>query len=527
MPGGIGVVSVEINLLDGFAVRVDGIRVHDEAWARRDAAAVVKVLALAEGRRLHREQLIERLWPGLDVDEAGPRLHKAAHYARRAMDRADAVVLRSEMVSLLPGVPVDVDAFRFEADARAALAHGGVGPAEEVLDRYGSTLLPADLYADWAADSRERLAELRGDLLRQARRWRTILDRDPLDEQAHVGLMRELARAGDARAALRQFERMDRALRRELGVAPGPEASVLRDELIRTLEDAGAVSPADLGRLEQEIRFCRTTDGITLAYASSGTGPPLVKAANWLTHVDHDWNSPVWRHWLTELSRRHRLIRYDVRGGGLSDWGIPPATFEDFVSDLETVVDHAGLDRFPLLGISQGAAVAVTYAARHPERVSRLVLYGGYAQGTAVRARTEDQRRKHQLEIDLMRLGWGKDEPTFRQFFTTQFMPGGSKELWDAFNDLQRETSSPENAARVLAENGQVDIRAIAPQVEAPALVLHARDDRRPPLEQGRLLASLIPNSRFVLLESSNHILLADEPAWSVFLTEAEGFLSG
>ena len=274
------------------------------------------------------------------------------------------------------------------------------------------------------------------------------------------------------------------------------------------------------------IGFCRADDGVQIAYGVHGGGPPLVKAANWMTHVDHDWNSPVWRHWLTELPRGHRLIRYDVRGGGLSDWDIPLSTFEDYVSDLETVVDEAGLDRFPLLGISQGAAVAVTYAARHPERVSRLVLYGGYVEGAAVRARTEEQRRKHELELDLMRLGWGKDEPAFRQFFTVQFMPGGSKELWDAFNDLQRRTISPEKAARVLEVNGQVDIHAVAPQVKAPTLVLHARDDRRPPLAQGRLLASLIPDSRFVVLESPNHILLANEPAWPVFLAEVHAFLS-
>ena len=170
--------------------------------------------------------------------------------------------------------------------------------------------------------------------------------------------------------------------------------------------------------------------------------------------------------------------------------------------------------------------MAITYAARHPDRVTKLVLYGGYAQGTAARARTTEDRRKHAVEMELMRLGWGTDEPTFRQYFTSQFMPGGSRELWDAFNDLQFKTTSPENAARVLEVNGQVDVVDIAQRVVTPTLVLHARDDRRPPLEQGRLLASLLPDSAFVVLESSNHILLADEPAWQVFLAEVEAFLS-
>jgi DNA-binding SARP family transcriptional activator/pimeloyl-ACP methyl ester carboxylesterase len=525
-PGMMVAVSIEIYLLDAFAVHIDGTPVADTAWARRDAAALVKVLALVEGRWLHREQVIDRLWPDLDFDGAGPRLHKAAHYARRALRRSDAIMLRDETVTLFPGADVSIDAVEFESDARKALEGGGSRQAEQVLDTYGATLLPADPYADWAGGTRERLRELRKELLRRARRWRELLDEDPLDEQAHVAIMREFAQAGDTHAALRQFERLDRTLRRELGEAPGPEALALRRQLMQRLHHAGAISPADLGRLEQKIRFCRTPDSVTLAYASSGEGPPLVKAANWLTHVDHDWHSPVWRHWLTELSRRHRLIRYDVRGGGLSDWDIPPATFEDFVGDLETVVDQVGLDRFPLLGISQGAAVAITYAARHPDRVTRLVLYGGYAQGTAIRARTAEQRRKHAVEMELMRLGWGTDEATFRQFFTTQFMPGGSRELWDAFNELQFKTTSPENAAHVLNVNGQVDVVDIAPQVTAPTLVLHARDDRRPPLEQGRLLASLLPDSAFVVLESPNHILLADEPAWQVFLAEVEAFLS-
>jgi pimeloyl-ACP methyl ester carboxylesterase len=338
--------------------------------------------------------------------------------------------------------------------------------------------------------------------------------------------MRELARSGDRSAALRQFESLDRALRRELGTGPGPEAVRLREEMMHALRDVGDMSPADEGRLDQEIRFCRTDDNVTLAYASSGTGPPLVKAANWLTHIDHDWHSAVWHHWLVDLSRRHQLIRYDERGCGLSDWDIKPPTFESWVKDLETVVDAAGLDRFPLLGISQGGSVAVAYAARHPERVSKLVLYGIYAQGRLVRATTEEQRREHRLQVELVRLGWGRDEPAFRQVFTSQFMPEGSRELWDDFNELQRRTTSAENAAAVVDLTGSVDVVEEAKRVQAPTLVLHARHDHRPPFAQGRLMASLIPDSRFVALESSNHILLADEPAWPVFLREVDTFLA-
>ncbi|HEX6878137.1 MAG TPA: alpha/beta fold hydrolase, partial [Nocardioidaceae bacterium] len=301
---------------------------------------------------------------------------------------------------------------------------------------------------------------------------------------------------------------------------------IQRDELKHALRDGGGMTAADEGRIEQEIRFCRTDDGVTLAYALSGSGPPLVRAANWLTHVDHDWHSPVWRHWLVDLSRHHRLVRYDERGCGLSDWDIKPPTFESWVQDLEAVVDSAGLDRFPLLGISRAGPVAITYAARHPERVTKLVLYGTYVQGRLARAASEEQRRMHSLQVELARLGWGSDDPAFRQVFTSQFMPGASRELWEQFNELQRKTVSPENAALILDVGASVDVREEAARVEVPTLVLHARDDRRAPFDQGRLAASLIPGSRFVALESSNHILLADEPAWPAFLREVEAFLA-
>jgi DNA-binding SARP family transcriptional activator/pimeloyl-ACP methyl ester carboxylesterase len=520
-----GVLSASVRLLGDFLVEIDGRVVSADAWPRRNAASLVKLLALSPGRQLHRERVIDCLWPDLRVDEAAPRLHKAAHYARKVLGRAEAIVVRGDVVALLPGVELTVDAVEFDEAARSALADGSVAAARSALEGFGGDLLPHDLYEPWLDDIRDRLDRRRRQLLRQAGLWEELLALDPTDEEARVALMRQRVTAGDLTAALREFERLERVLGRELGTVPGPEATQLRTEIIVELRRRERLSPAEETRLDQRIKFCRTTDGVNLAYAITGSGPPLVKAANWMTHVDYDWNSPVWRHWLEGLSRRHQLIRYDERGCGLSDRDAPAHSFDAWISDLEAVVDAAGLDRFPLLGISQGGAVAIAYAARHPERVSHLVIYGSYAQGRVTRARSEADLRLNQLQIDLALNGWGIDDPAFRQVFTMQFIPEGTRALWDAFNELQRETCSPENAARVLELSGRIDVTDLARQVQAPTLVLHARDDRRPPFEQGRLIASLIPDSRFVALDSSNHILLGDEPAWPRFLAEVEAFL--
>ena len=286
-------------------------------------------------------------------------------------------------------------------------------------------------------------------------------------------------------------------------------------------------SPRSEGRIavSQEIRFCRSADGAQVAYASSGDGPPLVKAAHWLTHLDYDWESAVWRHWLRELSRHHRLVRSDERGCGLSDSEIEALSLETKVADLEAVVDACGLDRFGLLGVSGGGPASVAYAARHPDRVSRLVLYGAFARGRMVRARTIEERREAELMVDLAELGWGRDDPAFRHVFALQFMPNGTPEQWSAFDELQRRTASPANAARIMAATMQLDVVELAPLVTAPTLVIHARGDRRIPLEEGRRLAALIPDSRLVILDSSNHILQRDEPAWERFVDELHAFL--
>ncbi len=201
--------------------------------------------------------------------------------------------------------------------------------------------------------------------------------------------------------------------------------------------------------ITQEIRFCVAPDGTRIAYATTGIGAPLVKAANWITHLVYDLESPVWRHWLAGLSRHHQLIRYDERGCGLSDWEVQRFTFDAWVDDLEVVVDALNLERFPLLGVSQGGAVAIAYAVRHPERVSHLILAGAYAKGRCERATTEQEEREATLNIEVARLGWGRDEPTFRQVFTSQFVPGGTQEQWDAFNELQRRSTSPEKRCAV------------------------------------------------------------------------------
>jgi pimeloyl-ACP methyl ester carboxylesterase/DNA-binding CsgD family transcriptional regulator len=275
----------------------------------------------------------------------------------------------------------------------------------------------------------------------------------------------------------------------------------------------------------QQIRFCTAPDGVRLAYATIGKGPPVLRAGHWLTHLEYDLESPVWQPWITALAQEHTLIRYDARGSGLSDWDAPEISFDAWVSDLETVADAAGLARFALLGGSQAAAVAIAYAVRHPERVTRLVIYGGFSRGRMKRASAE-QTAEAELEIGLIRLGWGRENPAFRQHFTSGMIPDATLEQMQSFNDLERVSASPENAVRIVGVATRVDVVDLLPRVTVPTLVLHARGDSRVPFEEGRRLASAIPGARFVSLESRNHALLAGEPAWQRFMDEVRAFLA-
>ena len=278
--------------------------------------------------------------------------------------------------------------------------------------------------------------------------------------------------------------------------------------------------------MQQQIRFCKTSDGARLAYASVGSGRPFVKAANWLSHIEYDWRTPIWRPLFERLARNRRLIRYDERGCGLSDWDVEDFSLEAWVRDLETVVDAAGLERFPLLGISQGGPIAIAYTVRHPERVSRLVLHGTYARGHLKRDPTPMQIKERNVMLELVHVGWGRENAAFRQVFSSLFLPDGTAEQVRSFNELQRVSSSPENAARLMRAFWDLDVSDIAPEVHVPTLVLHARDDARIPFEEGRRLAALIPDARFVPLAGRNHLLLETEPAFEQFVTEVEAFLA-
>lgn len=278
----------------------------------------------------------------------------------------------------------------------------------------------------------------------------------------------------------------------------------------------------DLG--SQRVQFCSAHDGARLAYGRLGEGPPLVKVANWLSHLELDADSTMWRHWLARLAREHCLIRYDARGNGLSDWRPPSIRIEDFVADLGSVFDAAAVRRAPVLGISQGAAVAVTYAVQNPERVSALILIGGCARGWRVKHHRKLTERVEAMMV-LMRQGWGSEHPAFRHIFTTSFFGDASKEHMDWFNELQRRSTSPDNAARILSALGDVDVRALLHQVRVPTLVVHSRGDAVVPLKDGIELASGIPGARFVELDSRNHVLLENEPAWNRFERELDTFL--
>lgn len=277
--------------------------------------------------------------------------------------------------------------------------------------------------------------------------------------------------------------------------------------------------------MRQRIQFCTARDGVRIAYATAGRGAPLLRVGGWLTHLERDWDSPVWRHWMQELAGDHVLARFDIRGSGLSDRSVPIMGLDTWVDDVETVADALGWERFPVLGLCQGGAMALAYAARHPDRVSRLVLCNSYARGAYAFAGPSEESRQADALGQLIEVGWGRSTPAFRDLFARLITPDAGQEQLDWWDELQRTTTSSANAARMWQEFHRIDVAALARQVRAPTLVCHVRGDSMVPFEQGRRLAGMIPGAVFLPLEGKNHVLQSSDRAWPEFVSALHDFL--
>lgn len=473
--------------------------------------ALLAYLAIV-GRSQRREHLCRLFWEVPDDPRASLRwsLHKIRQITNTPDDErltADnhAVLLDPQAVDLdfqtvEAHRPVELDTLdRRRLESLAAAFRG------EFLE--GLDLPRCPKFEAWRLYHRDRALRLRIAILRR------LVDR-LRDEPERAGYYAHMLESLGGDAAEIDVE----------AKAPGLSAPMrggdVADEKSSAMPDHSSASR----ERSQAIRFCRTSDGLCIAYAVSGSGPPILRAAHWMSHLQSDWESPVWRHWIDALSKEAMLIRYDERGNGLSDWNVADISFDAMVADLESVADAAGLDRFTLLGVSQSCAVSVAYAVRHPERVSGLVLYGGFARGW--RRRDPHDIATHEAMTTLIREGWGKYNPTFRHLFTETFIPNASREQMDWFDELQRITVSPENACRLHEAFGNIDVSGLLSQVSVPTLVLHARHDAAVPFACGRELARGLPGARFVDLESANHILLANEPAFATFIREVRDFVA-
>ncbi len=464
-----------INVLGELALERDGRSVplpHS-----RKTRALLAYLAVV-GRSVRRDHLCELLW---DVpDDPRASLRWSLHKIRQIVNAEDEVLSTTRDHVLLEPKKVDVDFRSISAanDLKALEA----GTLQTLANSFGKTFL-------------EDLALPR---CPKFEAWR----------QFH------------SRAAIRMGEQIVDELRARTGAGhasdtAGGGAPALE---LRISPDTTAT------RTKQDIHYCVAADGVRIAYALSGSGRPLVRAAHWMSHLQYDLESPVWRHWIDALSDTGRLCRYDQRTNGLSDWDTTDVSFESMVGDLESVVDAAGLDRFTLLGLSQSCAISVAYAVRHPERLSGLILYGGFVKGWMKRADSHEIAI-HQAMATLIREGWGKNKSAFREFFTRQFLPDATAEQIAWFNDLQRATVSPDNAVRLHEAFGQIDVSDCLGRVSTPTLVLHAARDAVAPLYAGKQFALGIPGARFVELDSANHILLGHEPAFHEFCAQIGRFV--
>ena len=503
--------SLEISLLGELRITSSGTQIA--LPSSRKARSLLGFL-VATGRPHRRERLCELFWDAPEDPKAS--LRWALSKLRKVVDTNASTRISADRERVqfdTAGIAVDI------SNVHQRLrdpGHTSITELEEMARRLEAVFLEGldgagdEAFDAWLSAEREDIRIARIAVYRKL-----LCHRDSTPLSAQKGYKEDASGA-------ELHERRAKAAAKSDGhntVAGGNPQTVDESTLKIEIQDTPeaqqrrvAAAKANILR-RQRIGFCEVKDGTKIAYASVGSGPPILKAANWLNHLELDWGSPIWGKSFAELAREYTFVRYDERGCGLSDWDVADLSFDAFVEDLEVVADALGLERFPLIGISQGAAVSIEYAVRHPERVSSLILIGAYASGWRHHASPEEQERRKAV-MTLTELGWGTDNPAYRHIFSQTFMPEAKAEELAWFDDFQRQTTSPRNAVRFQEAFGDIDVRDKLAQVTTPTLVLHSRYDQRIPLELGQAVASGIPGARFVPLESSNHILLGNEPAW-------------
>lgn len=521
---------------------------HPVRTATRKASLLLAALAVVGDKGMRREALSELFWPDRAEPQAKGSLRQAIAAIRQlAAGEAEASVKldsNADTVRLI-APPASIDIHEFDRLTQSQDAKDLVQAAElyrgdlltdfaiaEPLDRW---------FAPYQRDYRRKALLLCEQLSRLAAEnvaapceslAQRLLAADPAAEEAHRALIRRCQRQGKTNAALRQFELCKEALRQVLGTEPEAETRELiagsNMARVREFKGPSVVAPASVAppppMARPEIHYCRTADGVRIAYALVGRGPPLVKMANWLTHIEHTFASPLGRHLREELYKENTLVFYDPRANGLSDWNVEDLSLDAFVRDLEAVADAARLERSALFGISQGATFAAAYAAKHPDRVSGLILCNGWARGWRKRLDPDEIERRKALSALILH-GWGQTNSAYRQMFSSLLIPDGNPEQMYWLAELERVSTSPENAYRLHEAFSEFDVTNLLHKITAPTLVLHARHEVMAPFSEGQAFASGIPGSRFVPLESRNHLPLPDEPAWHVFQMELRNFL--
>ncbi|MEL6530549.1 MAG: alpha/beta fold hydrolase [Pseudomonadota bacterium] len=513
---------LKICVLGPITVTANGAPV--ELPASRKTRALLAFLALSPGTH-SRQSLCELLWDTPDDPRAALRWSLTK---LRPILNADGIErLGSDRLNIW------LENADLEVDFNAIASPQPDASSDDLWKRSGAPLLEdCELpnqhgYSAWLEKRRADLQSARSQLAmdatkqaspspdnhdRWAQRWLSVAPFDPLAAQHAVKARHASKGLGSAQELARLLEQRFRE-----GELPVP------DFFSAAETPAGTSAPIP----DQSIRFVETKDSVCIAWASVGDGdnPPLVKAANWLNHLELDWGAPIWSPLFRELASSHQLIRYDERGCGLSDWDAAEISFDSFVTDLEQVVDAADIERFPLLGISQGAAVSIEYAARYPDRVSHLILFGAYDCGWRHTAKPDEVREREAVMV-LTESGWGSDNPAYRHMFSQTFMPDATAEELTWFDEFQRQTTSAENAVRFLEAFSTIDVRDRLADVQCPTLVIHSRGDQRIPMAAARSLAARIPNAKFASVESRNHLLLGREDASDEFVRLVRDFLA-